>query len=83
MKYSKSSFFGESFNRESIILKENNETVTDNYKLAEKFDKLFSNVVQNLDINSNLENVTRILGASDPILSTIRKYENHPSILRI
>ena len=45
-------FSEKTFNRESVILKENTETVTDNYKLAETFNMFFINLVQNLDINN-------------------------------
>ena len=65
------SFFGENTKR----------TVTDNHYLAKSFNKLFSNIVQNLGISSKLEAVTSTLDNSYPILSTIKKHENHPSIV--
>ena len=58
-------------------------TVTDNHYLAKSFNKLFSNIVQNLGISSKLEAVTSTLDTSYPILSTIKKHENHPSIVWI
>ena len=65
------------------LLKENIKTVTDNYKLAKRFNKFFSNIVQNLGINSNLEAVMSTLDTPYLILSTIKKYENHSSIVKI
>ena len=56
-------------------------TVTDNHYLAKSFNKLFSNIVQNLGISSKLEAVTSTLDTSYPILSTIKKHENHASIV--
>lgn len=68
------------------MLEENfakNKTNTDNYKLAEMYNKFFSNIVKNLDISSNVEGVTSTMESSDPVLSTTKKYGNHSSILRI
>ena len=74
---------------DNITLIENNEIVSDDQKVAEIFNNLFSNAVKNLNIDyyehfsfdkyflcKDTEN-------KEPILRAIEKYENHPSILKI
>ena len=57
--------------------------MTDNHQLAETFNTFFSNITQNLKIDSNLVKVTENLNISDPVLKAIKKYEKHPSIIKI
>ena len=47
-------FSEKTFCKESIILKEHGKTITDNEKLAQKFYNFFSNIVKNLNIDSDV-----------------------------
>ena len=42
------------FDIESMKLKKNNKSITNNKELAETFNRFFSNIVSNLNIDSNL-----------------------------
>ena len=55
-----SPFFSEkTFHRECITLKESNKTITNNEELAETFNKFFSKIVPNLNLDNNLgDNIT-------------------------
>ena len=70
--------------KEQILFVENDETISEDRKIAQSLNSFFSNIVKNLKIpgykthsHSLFENV------SDPILKVILKYRNHPSILTI
>ena len=61
---------------------EGEDIVTDNTARAEIFNTLFSNSVQNLDIDRNLfvDNGTIL---ADPIDSIIETFKDHPSVVTI
>ena len=66
------------FHTEAIILKDNSRTITNNHELAGTFNTFFSNITQNLKIDSNLvEN----FNTSDSVLKAIIKYEKHSRII--
>ena len=54
-----------------------------NHKLAEIFNTFLGNITQNLRIDSDVVEFTKSLNISDPVLKAIRKYEKHPSIIKI
>ena len=45
--------------------------------------KVFINTVKNLNIEEVEDNLTPFDNIEDPIFKIIKKYENHPSILKI
>ena len=47
-------FSEKAFHKETIIQKDGNRTVTNNYKLAETFNTFFRNITQILKLDSNL-----------------------------
>ena len=69
--------------KETLILKDNNRTITNNHELAESFNTFFSNITQNLKIDGNLVEITENLNTSNPVLKVIKKYEKHPSTIKI
>ena len=71
------------FRKETIILKDSNRTITNNHELAETFNTFFSNITQNLKLDSNLVEITENLNISDPVIKAIKKYEKHPSIIKV
>ena len=71
------------FRKEIIILKDNNRTITNYHELAETFNTFFSNITQNLRIDSNLVEITENFNTPDPVLKAVKKYEKHPSIIKI
>ena len=68
---------------QKITLIENDEIITDNAKVANIFNDFFSNVVLNLNIEENSLYISDTEGITDPVLKAIKKYENHPSIVKI
>ena len=70
----------------SITLIENNTIIVDDKVLSEVFNGLFRNVVKNLDIEPyepfSIDRHRNSID-DDPICRAIRKYENHPSILKV
>ena len=76
-------FLEKVFRKETIILKDSNRTVRSNHELAETFNNIVSNITQSLKFDSNLAEITENLNICDPVLKEIKKYEKHPSIIKI
>ena len=71
---------------QKIILVENGEILSENVKIAEVFNDYFINIVKDLNIPEIIEGKTSdnpIITNTDDIESIIRKYGEHPSILKI
>ena len=49
---------------------------------ADTFDKCFSNVVKESKPEKDDTLLTDVIEETEPVLKTIKKYKNHPSILR-
>ena len=79
----KSFFSDKSNNFENISLIENSNLLTNDFEIAETFNKYFQNLVPNLalQVPSNLLCQTPENG--DEIVAAIYKYQNHPSIKTI
>ena len=71
------------FHKESIILNNNNKIISNNEELAEIFNKHFSKIVENLDIDETLASNIASSDITDPVFNAIKKYEDHPSIKKI
>ena len=52
-------------------------------KVADSFNKCFSNVVKELKIGKDDNLLIDVMEQTDPILKAFKKYKNHPSILQI
>ena len=76
-------FSEKSFQKESIILFENETYISEDNKVAEIFNNFFSNVVKQLHLDDGNKCFTNSPNISDPILKAIEKYETHSSILMI
>ena len=76
-------FSEKAFHKESIVLKEHCKAITDNKKIAETFNNFFSNIVKNLNIDSDLSDITSQTNNADSVFRAIEKYANHKSILKI
>ena len=61
----------------------NNKTISNNEELAEIFNKHFSKLVENLDIDKTLVSNIASSDVTDPVFNAIKKHENHPSIKKI
>ena len=68
------------FHKKSIILNVNNKTISNNENLAEILNKLFSKLVENVDIDKILASNIASSGITDSVFNAIRKYEYHPSV---
>ena len=71
------------FHRVSITLNNNNKTITNNEELAEIFNKHFSKLVENLDIDKTLASKIASPDVIDPAFNAIKKYEYHPIIKKL
>ena len=66
-------FSEKAFHKESIILNNNNKTITNNEELAEIFNKHFSKVVENLEIDKTLTHNIASSDITDPIFNAIKR----------
>ena len=64
------------------MLLESNEIITNPATCAETFNEFFIDVIKNLDIDRTLHTDTTI-DNNDTVENTIKKFKNHPSVLRI
>ena len=68
---------------EKIVIIENDEIISNDKEVAEVLNTFFSIIVSNLNIPEYPVNDPFIDNINDPILKTIFKYKNHPSIKAI
>ena len=68
---------------ENITLINNDTIISDKQSIAKMFNNFFINAVPNLNIKINDKTITNTGNISDPVLKAIKKYEKHPSILKI
>ena len=66
-----------------ITLLENGDILRKESKVAGTFNKFFSNFIKELKIEKNDNFFTDVIEEADPVLNTIKKYKNYPSILWI
>ena len=71
------------FHKESIILNNSNKIVSNNEELSQIFNKYFSKIVENLDIDKTLASNIVSSDVTDPVFNAIKKYEDHPSVKKI
>ena len=69
--------------KQKITLVENNDIITEDKEIAEKFNKYFITTVSSLAITENKALLTDNSDIKDPVRKAIKKFENHPSILDI
>ena len=62
---------------------ENNDIITEDQEIAEKFNKYFITTVSSLGITDNKALLTDDSNINDPVGKAIKKFEKHPSILDI
>ena len=79
----KSFFSDKSNNFENISLIENGNLLTDDFEIAETFNKYFQNLVPNLDLKVPSTLLCQTQENSDEILAGICKFQKHPSIKTI
>ena len=79
----KSFFSDKSNNFENISLIEKGNLLTDDFEIAETFNKYFQNLVPNLDLKVPSNLLCQTPENGDEILAAIYKYQNHPSIKTI
>ena len=78
-------FLEKDFRKESIILNNSNNIsndvmITNDEELTEVFNKHFSKIVQNLDIDETLASNIASSDITDTVFNANKKYEDHPSI---
>ena len=61
----------------------NNKTISNNEELAEFFNKHFSKLVENLDIDETLARNIASSDITDPVFNATKNYENHPSTKKL
>ena len=67
---------------ENITLLENNDIYEDDEKVANIFNNFFSNVVKTLEVSIESDPLVDELNL-DPVTIAIKKYDTHPSVLKI
>ena len=68
--------------KDRIILVEKDVIISENLQTANIFNSYFTNIVTNLNI-PQWEPTNHNYDPNNPVLSAIKKYSNHPSIIRI
>ena len=81
-KVIKPNFSDKSSKTNAITLVVEEKIVSGNQEIADNFNSFFGNIVPNLNIKpiSSCENIDLL---DEPIENSIRKYKNHPSIIKI
>ena len=69
--------------RDRINLSEEGDSVKTELETAEVLNKLFSNIVNNLEISKYFKYKSFTDNIEDQTLTAILKYKNHPSIITI
>ena len=59
------------------------EIISDDIEVAEIFNRFFVTVTESLGIKENNDNISDTEGILDPIEKSVRRYSNHPSILKL
>ena len=70
-------------NGKKITLVHENEIVSTDEEVSEKFNSFFKNAVTSLEIQENKFLLSDTSGINDPIEIALKKYKVHPSILKI
>ena len=68
---------------ENIMLVENNKICGDDGEVSEILNNFFSNAVKSLNIQVNSDHLNEHVSELDPVRNAIKKYEHHPSIVKI
>ena len=76
-------FSDKSNNFENISLIEKGNLLTDDFEIAETFNKFFQNLVPNLNLKVRSKLLCQAPENGDEVLAAICKYQNHPSIKTI
>ena len=79
----KSFFSDKSNNFQNISLIENGNLLTDDFEIAEAFNKYFQNLVPNLNLKVPSNLLCQTPENGHEVLAAIYKYQNHPSIKTI
>ena len=58
-------------------------TLSEDEKIAETFNKFFVNIIKNLNISIKSEVLQDVSMIQDPIIAAIEKFKRHLSILKI
>ena len=66
----------------TLVDKKDN-TLSQDEKIAETFNRFFGNIIKNLNISINSEVLEDVSMIQDPIIAAIEKYKRHPTILKI
>ena len=76
-------FSEKAIHKESIILNNNDKTISNNEELAEIFKKHFSKLDENLDIDKTLASNRASSDIINLVFNAVKKYEYHPSIKKL
>ena len=79
----KAHFTDKTSGQNNIILVENENIVNDDKVICELFNSYFVNITDTLPITAPPESDVEITSTTDRVLDSIKKYRNHPSIIRI
>ena len=67
----------------NTLVDEKGNTLFEDEKIAETFNKFYGNIIKNLNISINSEVLEDVSMIQDPIIAAMEKYKRHTSILKI
>ena len=82
-KVIKPSFSDKTISNENVTLVESEEIITDEKRVSEIFNEYFGNIVASLNIPKTEFDSKIIEGINDTVSTAIKRYELHPSIMKI
>ena len=65
------------------LVDEEDNTLSEDQKIVETFNKFFSNIMKNLNISINSEVFEYVSMIQGPIIAAFERYKQHPSIFKI
>ena len=66
-----------------VVLRDGGKTISDTWKAAETFTKFYVNIENTLKISKDKRFLVETKEIFDPVLTAVKKYSTHPSILSI
>ena len=76
-------FSDRSQSQNKIVLTDGERIISNDVEVAESMNEFFVTVTDSLGINENFDDENATDGITDPVQKAVKKFSNHPSILKI
>ena len=76
-------FSDRSQSQNKIVLTDGERIISNGVEVAESMNEFFVTVTDSLGINENFDDENATDGITDPVQKAVKKFSNHPSILKI